>query len=242
MEYEYESRSDSDEEPCGYENVWNEVNKRIRVSVGKISVKIFANDDPSVLIFLENIIKQGVSMEFLGYQSQIESLHNAIVYNPSNGTKRIKNIYRLEKLCAESTEPILSKVFGLEIPNASGFMIPFPNVKFLTIGNPDKNLIENVMLLPKLEYLTLEGSIPIFTMFKGFDSLELLTLKNIQSCYQLLNLVCTSALSRYIAVHVVDMRIPEFVAESFRNKRVQCTNITVDCEDGGVDYQEWRVS
>lgn len=240
-EYEYDSRSDSDEEPCGYEHIWNEVNKRIRVSSGKISVKILEDDAPYNLSFLKDIIEQGVSLEFLGYQYQIERHHNNIVCNPSKGTGRIKDMRRLEKLCVESTEPMLfsDQVFSLEIPNASGFTMPFLNIKFLTIGHPDKKLIENVRLLPKLEYLTIEGSIPIFTMFKGFDSLELLTFKNIQSCYQLLNLVCTSALSRYIALHVVDMQIPEFLAILFCSKRVQCTNIKVSCVNGMLDYQEW---
>ena len=70
-DYEYDTPSDSDEEPCGHENVWNEVCKRINISMGKIYLQILENDDPSVLTFLNDIIKEGVSGEFLNYQLHI---------------------------------------------------------------------------------------------------------------------------------------------------------------------------
>ena len=241
-EYEYDTPSDSDEEPCGHETVWKEVGVRINISLGKIYVKMLENDDPSVLTFLNDIIKHGVSGEFLGYQVQIERQHNAIVWNPSTGN-RIKDMRRLEKLCAESTEPLLSTshVYGLEIPNASGFEIPMlDNVKFVTVGDPDNKLMGQLRTLQNLEYLTIEGTMPICTMSKGFDSLELLTLKNITSSYQITNLVCGSCASRFINIHVVNTQIPDFIAVLFKNNRVQCTNVTVICERGSNDYQEWR--
>lgn len=250
-EYEYDTPSDSDDDECPYENVWNEVYKRIKINNGKIHVKIGENDDPSVLVFLSEIINKGVSGEFLSYQLQIEQRHNAIIWNPSKGNpskgnpskrnNRIKEMRKLEELCAESTEPLTSEVYGLEIPNSNGFDFTFPNLKFLTIGSPDKKIIEKLRPLPKLEYLTIEGRMPIFTMFEGFDSLELLTLKNIQNSYQITNLVCGSATSRYITIHAIDMQIPEFIAVLFKSNRVQCTNITVNCEKKSVDYQEWKI-
>lgn len=241
-DYEYDTPSDSDEEPCGHENVWNEVCKRINISMGKIYLQILENDDPSVLTFLNDIIKEGVSGEFLNYQLQIEQQHNAIVWNPSTGN-RIKDMRRLEKLCAESTEPLLSEscVHGLEIPNADGFRLPiWTNVKFVTVGNPDKETMEQLRILQNLEYLTIEGTMPVFSMFKGFDSLELLTLRNIKSAYQITNLVCGSCTSRFINLHVVNTQIPGFLAVLFKNNHVQCTNVTVNCERGSNDYQEWR--
>ena len=131
-EYEYDTPSDSDDEQCPHENVWNEVYKRIKVRNGEISVNIGENDDPSVLIFLSDIISQGVSGEFLNYQLQIEQQHNAIVWNPSKGN-RIKDMRRLEQLCDESTEPRTSEVSGLEIPNANGIDFTFSNLKCVTI-------------------------------------------------------------------------------------------------------------
>ena len=238
-EYEYDTPSDSDDDECPYENVWNEVYKRIKVNNGKIHVKIDENDDPTVLDFLSEIISKGVSGEFLSYQLQIEQRHNAIIWNPSKGN-RIKEMRKLEELCAESTEPLISEVYALEIRNSNGFDFSFPNLKFLTIGSPDKKIIEKLRPLPKLEYLTIEGSMPIFTMFEGFDSLELLTLKNIPNSYQITNLVCSTT-SRYITIHAMDMQIPEFIAVLFKSNRVQCTNITVNCEKRSVDYQEWKI-
>lgn len=243
-EYEYDTPSDSDDEKCPYENVWNEVYKRIKVINGKIHVKIEENDDPSVLVFLSEIINKGVSGEFLSYQLQIEQRHNAIIWNPSKGNlskrNRINEMRKLEELCAESTEPLISEVYGLEIPNSNGFDFTFSNLKFLTIGSPDKKIIEKIRTFPKLEYLTIEDRMPIFTMFEGFESLELLTLKNIKKSYQITNLVC-SATSRYITVHVMEMQIPEFIAVLFKSNRVQCTNITVHCEKRSMDYQEWKI-
>lgn len=186
------------------------------------------------------VLNKGVSGEFLGYQLQIEQWHNAIIWNPSKGN-RIKEMRRLEELCEESTETLTSEVYGLEIPNAIGFNFTFPNLKFLTIGSPDKKIIDKLRTLQNLEYLTIEDSMPIFTMFKGFDSLELLTLKNIQNSYQITNLVCGSATSRYISIHVMNIQVPEFLAVLFRTNRVQCTNITVNCEKQSVDYQEWKI-
>ena len=238
-EYEYDTPSDSDDEPCPYENVWNAVCKRIKVTDGRVYIKLEENDDTSVLTFLSDIISKGVSGEFLGYQLQIEQWHNAIIWNPSKGN-RIKEMRRLEELCEESTETLTSEVYGLEIPNVIGFDFTFPNLKFLTIGSPDKKIIEKLRTLQNLEYLTIEDTMPIFTMFKGFDSLELLTLKNIQNSYQITNLVCGSATSRYISIHVMNIQVPEFLAVLFRTNRVQCTNITVNCEKQSVDYQEWK--
>jgi len=238
-EYEYDTPSESDDEQCPYENVWNEVYKRIRVVQGKVYITIEENDAPSVLTYLEDIINQGVSGEFLSYQVQIEQRHNAIVCNPSKGN-RINDMRRLEQLCAESTEPITSEVCGLEIPNARGFEFTFPNLKFLSIGEPDKQLIEKLRTLQKLEYLTIEGKMPSFSMFEGFDSLELLTLKNIKNSIMITNLVCSSANSRHIAIHAMNMQVPEFIAVFFKNYNVHCTDVAVNCEKRSVDYQEWR--
>ena len=235
--YEYDTPSDSDDEQCPYENVWNEVYKRIKVVSGKIYVTIDENDDPSVLTFLSDIIQQGVSGEFLNFQLQIEQQHNAIVWNPSQGN-RIKDMRRLEQLCAESTEPRTSEVSGLTIPNSNGFDFTFTNLKFLTIGNPDKKVIEKLRTLQKLEYLTIEGNMPIFTMFEGFDSLELLTLKNITSTS--INRLCTTASSRYIAIHIVNMQVSLYLAELFKKNHIQCTNVTVNCEKKSLGYWEWR--
>ena len=238
-EYEYDTPSDSDDEPCPYENVWNAVYKRIRVAQGQVYIQIKENDDPSVLTFLGDIVTQGVSGEFLSYQVQIEQQHNAIVWSPSKGN-RIKDMRRLEELCAESTEPRTSKVCGLEIPNAMGFEFTFPNLKFLTIGEPNKKQIRQIRTLAKLEYLTIEGHMPIFSMFQGFDSLELLTLQNIKNSCQITHLVCSSANARHITIHAVNMHVSEFIAEFFKNKHVHCTNVTVNCKKRSVDYQEWR--
>jgi len=238
-EYEYDTPSDSDDEQCPYENVWNAVYKRIKVRNGKISVKIDENDDPSVLMFLSDIINQGVSGEFLSYQLQIEQQHNAIVWQPSKGN-RIKDMRRLEQLCAESTEPRTSEVSGLEIPNSNGFDFTFPNLKFLTIGNPDKKLIEKLRTLQKLEYLTIEGNMPLFTLLSGFDSLELLTLKNINSTS--INRLCTTASSRYIAIHIVNMQVSVYLAELFKKNYIQCTNVTVICEKRSLGYWEWHTT
>tara|TARA_B110001452_G_C15176627_1_gene408804 strand:+ start:292 stop:1035 length:744 start_codon:yes stop_codon:yes gene_type:complete len=236
-QYEYDTPSDSDDEQCPHENVWNEVYKRITVSQGQISVKIDKNDDPSVLTFLSDIIQQGVSGEFLSFQLQIEQQHNAIVWNPSKGN-RIKDMRRLEQLCDESTEPRTSEVSGLEIPNANGFDFTFPNLKFVTIGDPDKKLIEKLRKLTKLEYLTIEGNMPLFTILNGFDSLELLTLKNISSTS--INRLCTTASSRYIAIHIVNMQVSVYLAELFKKNHIQCTNVTVNCEKKSLGYWEWR--
>jgi len=249
---EHDTRSDCPgEEECGtpYENVWNEVWNRIKIRPaaggGKIHIKLEENDDPSVLTFLEDIIKQGVSSEFLLNQMQIEQVHNAIVSNPSAGN-RVKDMRRLEKLTAESTEPMLymSEVNTLEIPNAKGFKLSCMNIKFIIVGNPSRKLIEQLRNLPDLEYLTITGRIPIFSMYDGFDALELLTLENVSSrCQltqaQLTQLVCGSATSRCINIHIKYMQVPEIIAELFKNNRFQCTNVTVKCKKRSIGYQEW---
>ena len=244
-EYEYDTARGGDDEQCPYENVWNAVYKRIKVTNGKIYVTIDENDDPSVLTFLEDIIKQGVSSEFLSNQMQIEQVHNAIVSNPSK-SNRVKDMRRLEKLTAESTEPMLymSEVNTLEIPNAKGFKLSCMNIKFIIVGNPSRKLIEQLRNLPDLEYLTITGRIPIFSMYDGFDALELLTLQNVTSrCQltqaQLTQLVCGSATSRCINIHIKYMQVPEIIAELFKNNRVQCTNVTVKCKKRSIGYQEW---
>ena len=220
---EYDTPSDTDEESCPYENVWNEVSKRIKVSLGQICVKIEENDDPSVLTFLSDTINKGISGEFLSYQVQIEQKHNAIISHPSKGN-RIKEMRRLEQLCAESNEPLTSEVYSLEIPNAIGFDLTFPNLKFVTIGNPNTQVIEQLRTLKNLEYLTIEGNMPIFTMCEGFESLELLTLQNIKCTW--INTLCTTASS--IHIHIINMQISANLAKIFKISHIQCTNVTVE--------------
>lgn len=242
-EYEYDSPSDPDEEACGYENKWNEVKKRLRINNRHVYIRLDENDDPSVLTELCNIVREGVSSEFLSYQLQIEQIHNAIISNPSKKqSNRVKDMRRLEELCNQSTEPILTlgDVHFLELPDARGFILPFDNLKFVTIGHPTKHIIDQLKHHPHLEYLTLSGNLPIFTMINGFNQLKLLTLRNITCSFQIIKLVCTNARLLYINIHVVEMQIPEFVAVLFKDQHVQCTNVTVLCGEEVVAYKEWH--
>lgn len=190
----------SDGETCGYESTWNDVNKRILINGGRVSLQLEENDDPTVLSLLFNILQEGISDEFLSYQLQIEQLHNAIVCNPSQGRARVLKMRRLEELCDASSERILyaKDVDSINIPNAVGFTLPFTNIKFANIGCPTKNVLGQLQKMAHLEYLTLSGSLPTFSMSTGFDNLESITLIDTTSSIENLNRMCTAANSRYI--------------------------------------------
>jgi len=223
-----------------YANLWKEVIQRVNVVKDSLIVNIKDNDDPSVLILLTTLINEGVSVELMSCQYQIEQIHNAIVNNPTKGN-RVQKMRRLETLSIQSLEPRLNinHVLELTIPDATDFTISFPNLKFIALGNPTKKMIEQVRLLPHLEYLTIYTSLPPFTLFGGFNALETLTLSHLASPGQITQLLILTAASRYINIHVVGLRIPEFIAVLFKTHHVQCTNVLV-LTPVNIDYKHWK--
>jgi hypothetical protein len=108
-EYEYDTPSDSDEEPAGYEMIWHALCKRIHFKEDGIHITLLTDDCLSILDTILSYIEPGINRQSTTYNFHIESLHNAIVNNPTRnkGVGRLVEMKRLCKLRDNDTTPTL---------------------------------------------------------------------------------------------------------------------------------------
>lgn len=185
-EYEYDSISDSDEEPVGQESFWSEMYKRISCQYNdelhnnEIHIRLKENDDISVFHEIVATIRNGVSSQFLSIQVQLEQIHNAIVYNPSKkqGPQRLNKIIQLRKLLNPNL--FLNDVRRLYIQNAEDYVVirGIPHLRELILVNPTSallHILDSFKHLKKLEIKNIASVPPLYHL----KSLETLTLTNI---------------------------------------------------------------
>ena len=108
-EYEYDTPSDSDEEPVGYEMIWHALCKRIHFKEDGIHITLLTDDCLSILDTILSYIEPGINRQSTTYNFHIESLHNAIVNNPTRnkGVGRLAEMKRLYQLRDNDTTPKL---------------------------------------------------------------------------------------------------------------------------------------
>ena len=237
-EYEYDSLSDSDEEIYITETMWQNIQKRLHFDSKGITITLFESDAFSILYTLKDIIRHGITHQRMVYNCQIESMHNAIVHNPSKtcGLKRLKEMKYIEHLMATDHSPkmneshIHSLILNISTKNVE--INEFPNLEHLTING---NVFKITTDICHLKSFTLQHAdrCPIMPNTK-IDSIILNDIKNFEyPTYLPLN-------STY---HLMDMQINETTAMSIHKVLSLVENVYVKhLEKDKIEYFEWKTN
>ena len=187
IDYEYDSPSDSDEEPVGRESFWGEMSKRIKCESNQVHIYMEDNDDTSVMDNIIETIRSGVSAQTIACQCQLENLHNAIVNNPSKGTgpQRLNDIVKLQSLIQPDLN--LTHVTHIHIPNAEDYRskhvrewaMHMPNLVFMSLSSPKTDMLQKLHRFPRLQHLWIDN-VDILPGFYIVENLEVLTLSRIR--------------------------------------------------------------
>lgn len=237
IEYEYDTPSDSDDETTGRQCHWKEIQKRLKFSQHGITITLNVDDSISNLYFLLSVISEGISVQSMTYQYHIESLHNAIVCNPSKrtGPMRLNDMKRLETLLKEDKTPLfyVKDVLGLNMKCSEEIVriCGMPSLKEISIFGPVRRIeIEDV---ESLLHISIEDA-PGYPVIIGTTP-QKITLKNVQRIQMM-----TSAAMR-LDTWMSNTQITEWLVMSM-NERLQIgENVVVECCGGELKpYEEWK--
>ena len=238
-EYEYDSPSGSDEDVVGWQSYWKEIQKRIHCTFDRIHIHMEENDDISVFHEIINVIRSGVSGQFLAVQLQIEHIHNAIINNPTKrkGPQRLNDIKRLQKLL--NPDLFLKHIHGINIPNAEDYqqITCVPNLRELTVKKPTNSLLNSLKSFKHLTTLNIEdvASVPSLYHIKSLQRLTITNMKRFRDA------TAIRFLNRDVDVHICDSTVwpADAILMSMTTPRITLTNIQVI--DGKTKtYDEWR--
>lgn len=237
-EYEYESHSDWDEEPVGWESFWNEMCKRIRCSSGHINIEMEENDDTSVLREILNVVSEGVSGQFLAIKLEMEHIHNAIVNNPSKnkGMRRLKDMKRLKYLL--NPELYIKDIFKLDIPNAEDYTsLPrLQNLRELVLHKPRNDLLRTLAHFEALETLELSNITSVPPLYH-IKNLKVVHLKNIK---RFRHATTITLMSNDVQIYISDSFLWPADAIIMRSrKNVIISNVMINDGVQCQTFEEW---
>lgn len=243
IDYEYDSPSDSDEEPVGRESFWGEMSKRIKCEYNQVHIYMEDNDDTSVMDNIIETIRSGVSAQTIACQCQLENLHNAIVNNPSKGSgpQRLNDIVKLQSLIHPDLN--LTHVTHIHIPNAEDYRskhvrewaMHMPNVISLSFNSPKPCMLQTLSLFRQLQHLRIEN-IYILPGFYIVENLKVLTLSRIRRFRD----SGAVLFLQHVRIDVQHSTLDESDCILLKTHgNVTYTNVHVDTGNGILKHEEW---
>tara|TARA_B100000780_G_C21100161_1_gene443950 strand:+ start:692 stop:1438 length:747 start_codon:yes stop_codon:yes gene_type:complete len=235
-EYEYDTPSDPDEEPVYMETFWNEIQKRVKCIYLKedvISIQLQKNDDISILADVLQVIKEGVSSDFIACRFQRELLHNAIISNPSMGIGRLQGINRLDKLSIECELLYLSHIHTLHIPTAGEYieLKDIPNLKAIHLDHPCTALLTNLQNMQTLEHISIAHARTI-PSFCNCVHLKTLTLEDIHEF--------DNGRLHHVDIHIKNSTIQQWMALLLRrHPQITYTRVLIQTDNETITYETW---
>jgi hypothetical protein len=197
------------------------------------------NDDISVFHEIINVIRSGVSGQFLAVQLQIEHVHNAIINNPTKrkGPQRLNDIKRLQKLL--KPDLFLKHIHGINIPNAEDYrqITCVPNLRELTVKKPTNSLLNSLKSFKHLTTLNIfdVASVPPLYHIKPLKALTITNMKRFRDA------TVIRFLNQDVNIHIRDSTVwpADAILMSMVSPKIKLTNIQVI--DGEIKtYDEWR--